>query len=164
MSLRTQASFPQQPGYSPNHRQPSTLFQPSLEPQVETEPPSPAPGELSPGAQSPDEENVKGCVPVLTAACLAISLELLALRAHAVVGAIRAHTLELTAMIHPIAEVGGWKTRRGHGVIPIWGGLGQLFPGDWAGRKGTCCTHRHQDLPLQDLPSGWSVKPLRQRQ
>lgn len=66
--------------------------------------------------------------PILTAACLAISLELLVLRAHAVVGALRAHALELTAVIHPVAEVGGWKTSQGHGIIPIQGGLGTALP------------------------------------
>lgn len=60
-----------------------------------------------PGLQSPAEEDAKSHVPVLTAARLAVTLELLALGAHAAVGALGAHALELAAVIHPVAEVGG---------------------------------------------------------
>ena len=45
--------------------------------------------------------------PSLTAAALAICLELPPLRTHAVIGEALAHTLELTAMVHAIAKIPG---------------------------------------------------------
>lgn len=93
--------------------------------------------------------------PRLTAAALAVCLELPPTRAQAAIGEALAHALELTSMVYAVAKVPGFKVRQ----------AGRAKSGQTPPAKAPCPSAHTGDpsSPWQLLPSGSKSWPSLQR-